>query len=73
VFCLSGGTSIGLRTVTTVRVDITTRISHCALSFPDMMDQAAEVNTRTNCFVTRRILAGSGFRTGKTASDLLAN
>jgi hypothetical protein len=62
-----------VRTGITFRVDITNRISHCALSFLDMMDQAAEVNTRTNCFVACRILAGSGFQTGKTASDLLAN
>jgi hypothetical protein len=62
-----------VRTGVTFRVDITTRISHCAPSFLDMMDQAAEVNTRTNCFVARRILAGSGFKTGKAASDLLVN
>jgi hypothetical protein len=62
-----------VRTGITFRADITTRISHCALSFLDMIDQATEANTRTNCFVACRILAGSGSKTGKTASDLLAN
>jgi hypothetical protein len=32
---------VGLRTVATFKVDITTRISHCALSFPDIGHKVA--------------------------------